>query len=113
MNLTSEQLKVMLMYAFDCGQCGSFELKKQYVEEILEKFSIESVSTARIFKIAELLAMPIGTTFFHTLLGKGCIAVDEKKKKYMKFEKSQRVAHFNSDSFPWTESMQIIPMINE
>lgn len=109
MEFTKDQLVTILGKAFQCGQEGCYELRSQYVQEILEAHEISSSASVRIYKIAELVVMPVGTTFHHPILGKGWIKADEAGKRFMLFEKNARIGQFNSDGFPWTEKMQMLP----
>lgn len=107
MELTLSQIKDLLVGGFEEGSASPYTMREQAIELVMEK--CKGQNKARVYKVAELRALPAGTTFFHThpALGKGVI-VHADGKQYMQFEKNNKKADFTSDWFPWTDEMTMM-----
>src|SRR4051812_15590576 len=103
-----DRLRVILARAFDCGVSNSAELRGQVADELLAEFNVSAVGSNRVYTVAELLLLPLGTTFLHSVLGKGWLMMDGAMR-VMFFEKNHKKAMIRGDTFPWTEKMSLIP----
>ena len=106
MDISPERLMTLLGEAFDCGYEGSYELKKQVLEELVSKNQFKE-SEFKVYKVTELNQLPEGTIFEHSAKGRCWIAVKANKTKHMQFDSGQNV-DFCSDAEPWNLPMKLI-----
>jgi hypothetical protein len=106
MDISQERLMALMGDAFDCGYESSYELKKECLEELIQKNQFKE-SEYKVYKVAELSQLPEGTIFEHSSKGRCCIACKANKVKHMLFDSGQMI-DFCSDTEPWNLPMKIL-----
>jgi len=66
------------------------------------------MSEYRIYTVAELKEMKVGTVFDHGKFGKCIIMKYRNGAKYMRFKKDINDAWFYKDEHPWTIAMKLL-----
>jgi hypothetical protein len=108
MYVSFKTLKQMIADSFDSGHSISLELKDEAIEDIIRKHKVAEPQELRIYTVDELRRFPIGSKFYHSLLGRGEIVTRQGVRgAFMQFE--NKVTHaFAADQFPWD-----LPMLFE
>ena len=109
MQVNFKTLKSMMEQIYDLGHTSNFEMRDQIVEEVIAANKVAKPEELTIYSVDELKNFPVGSKFYHSLLGRGEIIVKKGvRNSFMKFESG--VTHaFAADAFPWDMPMLHIP----
>ncbi len=114
--LKMQQLRGIILKAYEDGNAGCLELKDQYADELLQQLVEEMSKTKtgfsselRIYTVEELKKFPLGTVFEHSRLGK-CWVDGTEKVKTMTTEDGHTF-HLMENDEPWNEPMKMIAQL--
>ena len=105
MKIKVKQLTSMLNQAYCAGQGNSSELREELIDEILYENKITQGRDLRVYSTIELNEYPVGSKFYHSLLGEGEIVRKEGVRQLMMKFSSGVVHSISTDAFPWNLPM--------
>lgn len=100
MKLSRELLYSFLDKAFDLGNRGSYEMKDQAIEEIIE---IKKENPLEVISLDDIIGLEDMSKLFHPLFGLGTVY---SKSRYVEFEGFRM--ELQQEGWPWIYSSKVI-----
>ena len=112
--LKLQQLRSIILKAYEDGNGGCLELKEQYADELLQQLIEEMSKTKngfsselKVYSVEELKKFPLGTVFEHSRLGR-CWINETDRVKTMTTEDGHTFYMMQNNEEPWNEPMRMV-----
>lgn len=109
MRFTREYLAEIVGKAFDAGNSSLYELKDQFIEEILAGIKKGDNEPWVVLPLKDLKALPNGRKIFHSMFGEGTITIKTGNNKLDHFVQFSGFRFdLSEEGHPWTEKIQVL-----
>jgi hypothetical protein len=109
MRFTREYLTEIVGKAFDAGNSSLYELKDQFIEEILAGIKKGDNEPWVVLPLKDLKALPNGKRIFHSMFGEGIIKIKSTKNTVDHFVQFSGFRFdLAEEGHPWTEKIQVL-----
>lgn len=109
MRFTKEYLEEVVGKAFDAGNSSLYELKDQFVDEILVGIKKGDNEPWVVLPLKDLKALPNGKKIFHSMFGEGIVTIKNGNLKVDHFVQFSGFRYdLSEEGHPWTEKIQLL-----
>ncbi len=107
MELPNERIKSLMAAVFDRAYFASPDVKDSIIAEALDGFIEKETNAAKVYTVAELQAMPVGTMFEHSVRGRCWVVAKTDGTKCVRFQSGGTInLLLNGD--PWNKPMRVL-----